>query len=151
MDVKIYAIDGFKKGGNHSMDGTCRENSSFLSKGVKQSLKKAWEGLFLMSTAMNNYVAYSSLISRNIWTSIPCTFRDQGGGESTGQSIGKVNYSRDRTVEDWTSGTSAICEPQCLKFSYKQDTRLEILMIRIDVADLTLLEKTKSRAGPLEA
>lgn len=64
MDVKIYAMDGFKKGRNRSMDGTCRENLSFLSKGVKQSPKKAWEGLFLMSTAMNNYIAYSSLCTQ---------------------------------------------------------------------------------------
>lgn len=30
-------------------------------------------------------------------------------------------------------------------------TRFETLMIYVDVADLTLLEKTKSRAEPLEA
>lgn len=42
--MKVYAIDGFREGKNHSVDGTCRENLSCLSKGGKQSLKKLGNG-----------------------------------------------------------------------------------------------------------
>lgn len=132
--------------------GICRENLGFLFKGVKQSTpKKLGKGCSSCPRSWTVKLHILPPTPSNTWVSIPRVCGDQRRVKNTGHSTGKINYSQGRGVEDWTSGTSAVSEPQHLKFVYRQDTRSEILMICTDVAEFTLLGKTNSRAGTLEA
>lgn len=152
MKVKINVTDGFKKGRNHPMPWDLQGNLGFLFKGVKQSTpKELRKSHFSCPRSWTVKLHILPPTPSNSCVSIPCIFSDQRGGKNTGHSIGKVNYSRGRGVEDWTSGTSAVSEPQHLKFIYGQDTGSEILMICTDMAKFTLLQKTNSKAGTLEA